>query len=147
MDTNSVTSHHQLPLTMSSARTQRKVYEPLIHNPRAHSSLRGQESGFRSTASLSSLPMSAYDPRPGPCLLGMAPSDSLASLTSGISSFHLPCPAPCSPLPSCQGRRHSLTRLSGRLTGSRVSLSRRSARHLLPTKESSLQLAQFRPAQ
>ena len=91
--------------------------------------------------------MSAYDPRPGPCLLGMAPSDSLASLTSGISSFHLPCPTPCSPLPSCQGRRHSLTRLSGRLTSSRVSLSRRSARHLLPTKEPSFQLAQFRPAQ
>ena len=47
-------------------------------------------------------------------------SDSMASLTSGISSFQLPGMA---------GRRHSLNKLSDAMSGSRVSLARRSARH------------------
>ena len=145
MDTTSVSSHHQVPLSVGSARVPRKVYEPLIM-ARANSSL-GQESGFQSTASLSSLPMSAYELRPPGSLLGAAPSDSLASLTSGISSFQLAGPAPCSPLTTPHARRHSLTRMSERMSGSRVSLSRRSARHFLPTKEPGLQFAQFRPAQ
>ena len=52
--------------------------------------------------------------------LGTMSSDSLASLTSGIGYLQLP---------GLQaGRRHSLSKLSDAMSGSRVSLARRSAR-------------------
>ena len=123
----------------------------------------GHESGFQSVASLESsvyesplsisgLPSSYVDNTAG-LGLGRASSDSLASLTSGISSFHLvpgAGAASCSPLPG--PRRHSLTRLGpgDRVAGSRVSLggSRRSARSFVPSKEApGVQFAQYRPAQ
>ena len=119
-----------------------------------HTSL-GQESGFQSTASLTSLPCgsmsgSMYD-TPISALgssyiggLSQAPSDSMASLTSGISSFHLPSSS--SPMVGMAGRRHSLNKLSDNMSGSRISLGRRSARNFVPSKEG-VQFAQYRPVQ
>ena len=127
----------------------------LIPGTRSHqngnhgnSSSLGHESGFLSSGSLTSLtpsliagslyecPINAVDNGGGSfyeyhaCVslpvflvgqncLGNMSSDSMASLTSGISFLQVP---------GMVGRRHSLNKLSGAMSGSRVSLARRSAR-------------------
>ena len=128
----------------------------LIPGTRSHqngnhgnSSSLGHESGFLSSGSLTSLtpsliagslyecPISAVDNGGGSfyeyhaCVswplslvrqncLGNMSSDSMASLTSGISFLQVP---------GMVGRRHSLNKLSNAMSGSRVSLARRSAHH------------------
>ena len=76
--------------------------------------------------------------------LGHAPSDSMASLTSGISSFRLP--SSNSPMIGISSRRHSLNKINCNMSGSHISLGRRSARNFVPSKEG-VQFAQYRPVQ
>ena len=130
MDSASVSSQRLLPPSINSARTQRKSYDNFV---RAHSSM-GHESGFQSTGSLTSLPCgsmggSMYE-TPISFLtgsyvdnvggLGHAPSDSMVSLTSGISSFRLP--SSNSPMIGISSRRHSLNKINDNMSGSRISL-------------------------
>ena len=110
----------------------------------------GPESGFQSSASLTSLLGPMYESHSYLNSDMRTSSESLVSLTSGLSSLHLP---------GVSGRRSSLTRsemsgrrsvskysdqISGRqsvssVSRSRVSLGRRSEGHV--------QFAQYRPAQ
>lgn len=156
MATNQLTINHVTDEEGSTISGQ-TYQQPVRTHSAGHTSL-GHESGFQSTASLTSLPCgsmsgSMYD-APISALtgsyvenmsgLGRAPSDSMASLTSGISSFHLP--SSYSPMVGVSGRRHSLNRLNDNMSGSRISLGRRSARNFVPSKEG-VQFAQYRPVQ
>ena len=131
--------HHHLARP-ASAGVQRKHYDRCVRSGSA-----GRESGFQSSmTSMTSLDGGGITALTGSCGLGQAPSDSMASLTSGISSFHLA--STHSPVPSVSGRRSSLTRLSNKLSSSRISLGRRSARNFVASREG-VKFAQFRPVQ
>merc|ERR1719233_1408248 len=109
----------------------------------------GHESGFQSSSSLRSLtppllagslceyPIRAMD-KDG-SVHNYLSSDSMASLTSGINCFQLQ---------GLAGGRYSLNKVSDTMSGSNVSLVRRSA-HQLRTKEDHppVEFPQYRPVQ